>query len=365
MSTRTIFLYIRGIDQTGRAFDMLDRRMKKLIQNQMYLYKVSEDVAKKMLVKQAEVHNMLRTLENASYRLLFAGAAFTAFGAMFMYAIGRVIGASSMGELYVEDFNRAMNELITGISETILTIWGPAIQDFIGWLDELAQDETFKMIIAGVAPIAAITITAMGVTLLVTGIVGTFVSKLMNLLVTLGYISEGQVATALIAGKTALSFVIPATILIVATLVLKLLKEEFERQWKEALYGPRWEELPPPYGKTPIGGGIDIGEVIGGIFGWIQEMAGGGGKIGFPTGQLGIRFIPRTGPIMAHEGEMLFNPQLPITPPLQMRGMMGRMGPIVVNLTQYIDSIGVEADEDRLAQKTAEVIADKITGIVG
>jgi len=363
VSTRTIFLYIRGIDQTGRAFDILDRRMKHLIQNQQYLYKVSEETAKKMLYKQQQVHDMLRGLENASYRLLFAGAAFTAFGAMFMYAIGRVVGASSMGELYVSAFETAFGNLIRNISEAIVGIWGPKIQEFIGWLDELAANETFVAIIAGVGPIAAITITAIGVTLLVTGLVGTFVSKLISLLVWLKWVEEGTIAAKMIGARAGISFALSATILITAVIILKLigesLKEQIKRHFAESLGVP--EEAIPQLLYDPEG------------FKW-EEIFKGLGDVarsiwetffGWDMYQLGTTGIGNTRPALLHGGEMIFNPQLPITPPLQMRGMMGAGGPISIAITQYIDHIHTEADEDRLAQRTAEYIADRIEEKIG
>lgn len=350
---RDIFLAIRGVDQTGRAFSTVDRRIENLIQKQMKLQGVTRKVAKQMVADQIAIINKLDALGAASYRLLFAGAAFTMFAGAIAYGIGKIVGASSMGQLYVEDFNRALERLMIALSEAIIEQWGPAIQGFITWLDDLSKNETFKQIVSGVAIPITLVLGLMGVSLLVTGILGKFLAMIVSTLVTAGFISAGTAAT-ITAGV--ISLAIPAVVVISAVLWWEFAVAEESKEVFNAWIKER-DRLILEEGYMPWE--ADIESMMN-----LPEVTNPDRKGPPKYRQLGTTRIARTGPIIAHEGEWIFNPQLPISTPPQMLGK-GAGGPISISITQIIDSIGVEADEERLAEKTAEYIGDKIADVIG
>jgi len=364
VSTRTIFLFIRGVDQTGRAFSLLDRRIDKLIKKELDAGAKSIKMARETVREQNKLLFAMQAIDRAAYRLIFAGAAFTAFAGLMVMGIGNIIGASSMGQLYLEDFSRAWTKLSIAVSEAILERWGPAIQDFIEWLADLAENETFLQITSGALIPITVVLGLMGVTLLVVGIVGKFSALLFTVLTTVMGIPAGNIA---FGAGLALEISIPILLIFSMGAVFGWLKDEFEKWLEEAFGYTEIENLRKDLGFGSIM--APQAEKSGSIWDWLEDNIFGKKATGFDWalggGQTGHAPIGRTGPMMVHEGEWLFNPQLPISPPPQMRGMMGGGAPTEIIINQFIDSIATEADETRLAQKTAEMIADKLVGMVG
>lgn len=122
-SWRTIFLLIRGIDQTGRAFEGPKRQLTELQKRQ-------------------------KALARSSYRLLFAGAAFLAFGIMSAKALSGLWQLTSKGRLAADDLGRAWKRLATGVAESITTIMGPAIKGLTKWLDNVASNKAWTGLLA-------------------------------------------------------------------------------------------------------------------------------------------------------------------------------------------------------------------------
>jgi len=364
VSTRTIFLFIRGVDQSGRAFNVLDRRIDNLIRKEMEMGAKSIKVARETVREQNKLLFAMQAIDRAAYRLIFAGAAFTAFAGLMVMGIANIVSASSSGELYMEDFGRAWERLSIAVSEAILEKWGPAIQDFIGWLGDLADNETFLMITSGALIPITIALGVMGVTLLVVGIVSKFATLLFTLLTTVMGIPAGNLAFGV---GLALEITIPILLIFTVGAIFGWLKDQFEKWLEEAFGYTEIENLRKDLGFGSIM--APQAEKSASIWDWLEENIFGKKPTGFDWalggGQTGHATIGRTGPMMVHEGEWLFNPQLPISPPPQMRGMMGGGGPIEIIINQYIDSVATEADETRLAQKTAEYLGDKLTEMIG
>lgn len=122
-SWRTIFLLIRGIDQTGRAFEKPKRELSELQKRQ-------------------------QALARSAYRLLFAGAAFLAFGLMAAKALSGLFTMTSKGKLMTDDLRRAWTRMATSVAEQITTMLGPAIEDLTRWLDNLAASPFYSKFIA-------------------------------------------------------------------------------------------------------------------------------------------------------------------------------------------------------------------------
>jgi len=110
-------------------------------------------------------------------------------------------------------------------------------------------------------------------------------------------------------------------------------------------------EMAKPYNEKAASGLLSGGDY------WASLRGGIFGK------QLGTTRVSRSGLAMLHEGESVFNPQLPISKPLQAGGKSGVVANI--NITNHIDHIHTEADENRLARKTAEYISGELTKMVG
>lgn len=137
-SVRTIFLLIRGIDQTGRA---LDDPYKKLT----------------MLEKQQ------RALARSSYRLLFAGAAFTAFGAMATKSLMGLAEKSSMGKLLMDDLRRSWGRFANVLGEGIAKTMTPLVHWFMKWIDGISQNPILMKGAAVASSIGAVLIALTGV----------------------------------------------------------------------------------------------------------------------------------------------------------------------------------------------------------
>ena len=361
VSTRTIFLFIRGVDQSSRAFSILDRRINTLIARELELGAKSKKAAMETVREQNKLLFAMQSIDRAAYRLLFAGAAFTAFAGLAMMGIAGIIGASSSGKLVIEDFQRKWEALADAISERILADWGPAIESILGLMDDLSENEMFLKIVSGALIPITITLGVMGVTLIVAGIVAKFTALLYSFLTVVMGIPAGNLAFGV---GLALSITVPILLIFSMGAIFGWVKDEFDK-WLEETFG--FEQLEDLRSKLGFGG-LGIPNMTGEkspFEKWLEDIFGGKPPVDFDWargGQTGHATIGRTGPMMVHEGEWLFNPQLPISPPPQLRGVRGGLTEIIIN--QYIDSIGTEADETRLAQKTSELLVQRLEEIM-
>jgi len=161
-SVRTIFLLIRGIDQTGRAFEKPKKELNEF------------QLAQKRLAR-------------SSYRLLFAGAAFLTFGLMAAKGLAGLIDETSRGMLYTEDFARSVGRLKKSLSEAFLNNFEDEISNITEQIDRLSQNEFLSGWIAnGLALIVGLSITAGGIAV-AAGLTGLIkVNLLMPLLSAIG-----------------------------------------------------------------------------------------------------------------------------------------------------------------------------------
>lgn len=130
-SWRTIFLLIRGVDQTGRAFAGPTKALTKLQLQQ-------------------------KALARSSYRLLFAGAAFLAFGMMAAKALSGLFVMTGKGKLMTDDLGRAWTRFATAVADQTTKRLAPSIMWLTKLLDRLAANPFFAAIIgmAGVGIVA-------------------------------------------------------------------------------------------------------------------------------------------------------------------------------------------------------------------
>jgi len=129
-SWRTIFLLIRGVDQTGRAFEGPTRALTRLQKQQ-------------------------RELARSSYRLMFAGAAFLAFGAMGLKALSGLFTMTSKGKLLTDDLSLAWSRFAFTIAESTTKFFEPALKSLTWLFDKLAQNP----LLAGMIGIGGVLLT--------------------------------------------------------------------------------------------------------------------------------------------------------------------------------------------------------------
>jgi amino acid transporter len=127
---RTIFLLIRGINQTGMAFGDVSKGLQTIEERQ-------------------------KALAQSGYRLLFAGAAFMAFGAMAAGALMGVIAKSTAGARIMDDFGKAMDRFQRGLSEAILKNYGEEIKRLLKTITDWttnpqALDITAQLAVKGI-----------------------------------------------------------------------------------------------------------------------------------------------------------------------------------------------------------------------
>jgi len=145
-SWRTIFLLIRGVDQTGRAFAGPTRALTKLQQQQ-------------------------KALARSSYRLLFAGAAFLAFGMMAAKALSGLFVMTGKGKLLTDDLSLAWRRFATTVAEQTTKILGPSIIWLTKVLDKLAENPAFAALI-GMTAVGIVGLSLLGAVGAFAGAVG-------------------------------------------------------------------------------------------------------------------------------------------------------------------------------------------------
>jgi len=249
-SVRTLFLFIRGVDQTGRAFEPVDKRLRKLMATQLQMQRMA-------------------------YRLMFAGAAFTAFAAMAGKALFGLMENASLGQLYLEDFNRVFNRLKQGLAEAIIDKFGPMLETWLNKLDDLSKDETWQQILAGIVVPAVIALGQIGPILLGAGVGLAILSAIAKALGALGMIKAASVVSGA-AGLGIQIVLVAAVLFIVANIIWEFLPES----WKEPI-----EKIRSETEKWALEVGLPVDVGGGPRLGRIEGLVGGPGLRGRGQGQ--------------------------------------------------------------------------------
>jgi hypothetical protein len=202
-SFRTLFLFIRGIDQTGRALT---------------------DPTKKL----TDMEKAQQRLAQSGYRLIFAGAAFMAFGAMAAGALMRVIEKSSVGARVMDDFGKAMDRFQRGLSEAILKNYGEQIKGILKTITDWTTNPQTLDITAKLAVTGITGTLALGAALIFFGGLKMFLSALLPYL---NLSSAAGEATVTAAG----SIVIPIIITLVVKDILTLFLPETQAKMMSGL----------------------------------------------------------------------------------------------------------------------------------
>jgi len=191
-SARTMFLAFRAVDQTGRVFDTLNKKMETLEEKQ-------------------------RAVARASYRLMFAGGALVAFSVMAGRALFGTLDATTRGARALGDYETAMQRVKKAFAEGIMDNFGPQIEGLIDNIDELSKNDKFWDLISGIVIPVTFVGAAAGMIFLAASIVASFLNALITVLTTFGILTGGAAGTAAAATagiSTFLSLAIPIGIVL-------------------------------------------------------------------------------------------------------------------------------------------------------
>lgn len=205
-SVRTLFLFIRGVDQTGRAYDSATKKLMTLEEQQ-------------------------KALAQSSYRLMFAGAAFMAFGTLATKALMSTLDTTTRGIRILNDFDKTMERIKKGLAEAIVNNFGDEIQGVLDKIDQMSQDEGLMNLFTTFALPAATGITIVGAELFAAALLTKFVSALIE-----AFGAKTIIGATLTKVATGLSLGLPVLItLTVAWLAWEfLIPEETKKEWKKA-----------------------------------------------------------------------------------------------------------------------------------
>lgn len=213
-SVRTLFLFVRGVDQTGRALSRPRSQMTDLM-------KAQDDLAR------------------SGYRLMFAGAAFLTFGFMAARGIMAVMENTSKGSLVVEDFMRTWKEFLGVFGEAITEKATPTIDNIIRALDDLAGNQTWQDMAAGVAWKVILTIGGVSLAAIAGGATRFILGKLILPILTALGASE---ATALAITSGVATLTVPLLIAFAVSLAWLWTPEEVKKGFIKMLQG-MWKGL--------------------------------------------------------------------------------------------------------------------------
>lgn len=233
LSENSFPVFVRGVDQTGRA---LQKPLKDLT-----------------ALEKAQAR-----LARTTYRLMFAGAAFLTFGAMITRSLAGLLEYTSLGQLYLEDFTRTFDRLKQGLAEAIMDRFGPMIEGWIESLDNLSKNEAWMDLMAGIVVPIAFTLTTVGIVLLAATITAKIITTIIGAFVTAGLLSAEGGAAA-IAGGT-LGVITLGISVVLAIAIKKILTSFFPGVLEE--HRKTIEDLVS--GRAGLGGGEGIPITIDG-----------------------------------------------------------------------------------------------------
>jgi hypothetical protein len=203
VSVRTLFLLVRGIDQTGRALTDPTKKLTAL------------EIAQKNLAA-------------SGTRLMFAAVAFGAFGLMIGRAILGTLETTSRGKRILDDFGESLNRLTKSFANAVIRNYGDDLENLITTFDKLSKSQGGMDIIAKITvssvifAVEAAALAAMGV--FGTKIAAALLPSLAKAGLTLGPLSG--VAGAL--WEIVIPFVI---IMMVKDFIWSIAPEAWQKSW--------------------------------------------------------------------------------------------------------------------------------------
>lgn len=209
---RTLFFGIRAVDQTGRAFSQLDKKLKTLEERQ-------------------------QAIASASYRLMFAGVALAVFGQMAMASLAGTLDTTVRGARALSDYEVAVNRIKKALAQGIMNNFGDAIENTINSIDKMSKDDEFWDTITAIGVPATLTLTVTGVTMAAVGLAGKIFGSLLSMFVKYGWVQEATAIAWAGGAGAAIGMILPVVITFaVAAIIWSLdvggIRSYFESLWE-------------------------------------------------------------------------------------------------------------------------------------
>ena len=190
---RTIFLFIRGLDQTGRAFGSAQKNMS--------------------VIQKMQAESLRRT-----YRLIFGAAAFALGINKTTQSILGLMERSTQGSLVVDDLNRSIENTKDIFGEEFSVQMTPLLENFMRFVNEFSGNPANVGIIVtatlALGGIAAVALGTMGI-----GAVGNLLWVVIGpILEYIGSQLGWAVGMHLFTAGGALAFTIPLVVTVAAAL---------------------------------------------------------------------------------------------------------------------------------------------------
>lgn len=327
---RTIWISLRAVNYTTQAFQDTVHGLSKLQQAQ------------------------LRLKMDAARNMMAVGAMYVAMGGMAIMVISRIMNQSELGRKVLGEFGDSVGKSMGKLGDSLSKVMTPLLNIVAKILELATANPIISDLLAGLIVLGAVILIASGAVKLFSGAVAILnlqlmVKKLMvhgaqqSLLPYIGATTGAAHATmglataiAAVTGGFAIAYVILSTINSPIASAIAVIAGLTIALW--ALF---IAESAASVGIALVAGGIAAAGAV--------TLASQYGAFGKPEYQMGTRMLTKTGPIIGHRGEIVYNPENQL--PTQVnRGMEGKSTSLRQNVTIDLSgsTIQTKADKDEL-----------------
>lgn len=332
---RTIWISLRAVNYTTQAFQDTVHGLTKLQQAQ------------------------LRLKMDAARNMMAVGAMYVAMGGMAIMIINRIMQSSELGQKVLGEFGNSAGKSMDKLGASFAKVMGPLLNIVAKILELATANPIIADLLAGLIVLGTVILIAAGAVKLFSGAVAILNLQLMvkKLMVTstqqslLPYIGATHAATGATIGlATAVKMV---AISLTVGLGLFTLLSGYMGQLPAALFAASaafailavqmWLAAGAmsvlSWGAAAIAGGAALAGAI--------AIATGAGQA--PEYQMGTRMLTKTGPIIGHRGEVVYNPENQLPTQIN-KGVEGRGTSHHQNVTIDLSgsTIQTKANEEEL-----------------
>jgi hypothetical protein len=305
---RTIWISLRAVNYTTQAFQDTVTGLSKLQQAQ------------------------LRLKMDAARNMMAVGAMYVAMGGMAIMIITKIMNQSELGQKVLGEFGDSAGKSMSKLGDSFARVMGPLLNIVAKILELATANPIISDLLAGLITIGAVILIAAGAVKLFSGAIAILNLQLMvkKLMVhstqqsLLPYIGATHGATGATMGLAAAINMCILPLMIGVGLFTVL--SSYMGQLPAALFAASaafailaiqmWLAAGAmsvlSWGAAAIAGGAALAGAI--------AIASGAGQA--PEYQMGTRMLTKTGPIIGHRGEVMYNPenQLPTQINNELRG---------------------------------------------
>jgi len=287
---RTIWISLRAVNYTTQAFQDTVHGLTKLQQAQ------------------------LRLKMDAARNMMAVGAMYVAMGGMAIMIINRIMQQSELGQKVLGEFGDNVSKSMSKLGDSFARVMGPLLNIVAKILELATANPIISDLLAGLIMMGAVILIVAGAVKLFSGAVAILnlqlmVKKLMvqsNQQTLLPYIGTTHAATgatmglatavAAVTGGFAIAYTVLSTINSPIASAIAVIAGLTIALW--ALF---IAESAASVGIALVAGGIAAAGAV--------TLASQYGAFGKPEYQMGTRMLTKTGPIIGHRGEVVYNPE--------------------------------------------------------